>query len=241
MLPSKADIFARLQQEVLALQGFRTPTLEVADPIGLGRMNAAFPNGVFPRAALHEFLCPDAEGFAASGGFLSGILSTLLQGGGAALWVGTRRTLYPPALRAFGIDPAQVLFLDRIREKDIPWALDEALRCPALGAVVGELRDLTFTDSRRFQLAIEGSGVPLFLLRRTQRPASSTAVCRWQVAPLASSPEEGLPGLGHPRWRVRLLKVRNGQPGSWDVEWSGRRFRILPRLAALPTLQQKAG
>ena len=240
-MPSKADIFAQLQQEVLALQGFRTPTLQVADPIGLGRINAAFPNGVFPRAALHEFLCADAESTAASGGFLAGILSTLLKNGSAALWVGTRRTLYPPALRAFGIDPAQVLFLDRVREKDLPWALDEALKCPALGAVVGELRDLSFTDSRRFQLATEGSGVPLFVLRRGARAGANTAVCRWQIAPLASAAGEGLPGLGHPRWRVRLLKVRNGRPGSWDVEWSGQRFRVLPRLAALPTLQQKAG
>ncbi|TCZ67064.1 Error-prone repair protein ImuA [Flaviaesturariibacter aridisoli] len=239
-MPSKADIFTKLRQEVLALQGFRTPTLEVADPIGLGRMNAAFPNGVFPRAALHEFLCADAESAAASGGFIAGLLSSLLKGGGAALWVGTRRTLYPPALQAFGIRPEQVLFLDRIREKDIPWALDEALKCAALGAVVGELRDLTFTDSRRFQLAIESSGVPLLALRRGARAGANTAVCRWQIAPLASATDDGLPGLGRPRWRVRLLKVRNGQPGSWDVEWAGR-FRVLPRLAALPTLQQKAG
>ncbi|RYY84017.1 MAG: Error-prone repair protein ImuA, partial [Chitinophagaceae bacterium] len=175
MLPSKADIFARLQQEVLALQGFRTPTLEVADPIGLGRINAAFPNGVFPRAALHEFICADAEGAAASAGFVSGLLSSFLKGGSAALWVGTRRTLYPPALRAFGVRAEQVLFLDRIKEKDIPWALTEALKCSALGAVVGELRQLSFTDSRRFQLAIESSSVPLFVLRRTQKAGASTA------------------------------------------------------------------
>ncbi|RYY39057.1 MAG: Error-prone repair protein ImuA [Chitinophagaceae bacterium] len=242
MHPSKADIFARLQQEVLSLQGLRTPVLEVADPIGLGRINNAFPNGVFPRAALHEFICADAEGAAASAGFISGLLPSFLKGGNAVLWVGSRRTLYPPALRAFGVAPEQVLFLDGLREKDIPWALAEALKCSALGAVVGELRQLSFTDSRRFQLAIESSSVPLFVLRRTQKAGSTTAVCRWQITPLASDPEEGLPGLGAPRWRVRLLKVRSGQPGSWDVEWSSQRFRVLPRLTAtLPTLQKKTG
>lgn len=240
-MPTNADILAQLRQEVLTLQGFKTPTLEVADPIGLGRINAAFPNGVFPRAALHEFLCRAPESMAAAGGFIAGLLAALLRGGGTALWIGRRRTLYPPALQAFGIDPAQVLFVDNVREKDLPWALDEAVKCKALGAVVGELRDLSFTDSRRFQLAIEGSGVPLFVLRPGARAGANTAVCRWQIAPLASEAPDGLPGPGHPRWRVRLLKVRNGQPGSWDVEWAARRFRVLPRLALLPTLQQKAG
>ena len=29
-----------------------------------------------------------------------------------------------------------------------------------------------------------------------------------------------MPGVGFPRWNVELLKVRNGKPGSWQLEWS---------------------
>jgi protein ImuA len=37
--------------------------------------------------------------------------------------------------------------------------------------------------------------------------------------------EYGFPGVGFPRWNVELLKVRNGKPSSWKIEWSGNRFQ----------------
>jgi protein ImuA len=33
-----------------------------------------------------------------------------------------------------------------------------------------------------------------------------------------------MPGLGFPRWQVELLKVRNGNPGSFILEWAGEKF-----------------
>jgi protein ImuA len=33
-----------------------------------------------------------------------------------------------------------------------------------------------------------------------------------------------MPGVGHPRWKVELLKVKNGQPGSWTIEWKKKSF-----------------
>jgi len=226
-MPEKADIFARLRQEMLSLQGFPAPALPGIDALGLGRINAAFPNGVFPRAALHEFVCGSPEGAAASGAFISGIMAALMRQRGAALWIGQRQRIYPPALRTYGIRPEQVLFLYVQKEKEAVWALEEALRCSALSAVVGELRGLDFMASRRLQLAIEGSGVPCFVLRPNTQSGATAAVTRWEVQPLQSDTGDGLPGLGHPRWQVRLLKVRNGRPGSWNVEWKGGRFRTL--------------
>ncbi|RYY96772.1 MAG: Error-prone repair protein ImuA [Chitinophagaceae bacterium] len=241
MLPEKADILARLQQEVLQLQGFKAPRAHVLDDTGLGRINAAFPNALFPRSALHEFVCAAPEEAAASGAFIAGLLSAFMRRGGAALWVGTERRIFPPALRSFGLRPEQVIFLDVKTEKDATWALGEALRCGALAAVVGELRDLSFTDSRRFQLAIEGSGVPCFALRRREPTGATTAVARWRIRPVASRTDDGLPGIGHPRWQVQLLKVRNGHPGSWELEWAGGRFRHVPKLAAVPAAHTKTG
>ncbi|TCJ13574.1 Error-prone repair protein ImuA [Flaviaesturariibacter flavus] len=241
-MPAKAEIFDRLRKEMLQLQGFRAPLAAGGDPLGLGRINSAFPNGVFPQAAVHEFVCAAPEEGAATSAFITGLLSGIMKEGGAVLWAGTGRRVYPPALRAFGVRPERVLFLDLKKEKDVCWALGEALRCGALSAVVGELKDLDFTGSRRFQLAIESSGVPCFLLRRNARAAATTAVARWRVAPLQSVPEEGLPGIGHPRWRVQLLKARNGRPGSWDVEWRGGAFReVLQQVAPVARLHRKAG
>jgi len=31
--------------------------------------------------------------------------------------------------------------------------------------------------------------------------------------------------VGFPRWNVELLKVRNGNPGAWKIEWSAGSFR----------------
>ena len=92
--------------------------------------------------------------------------------------------------------------------------------------MVGELRDLDFTASRRLQLAVEKSQVTGFLLRRDERRLHTTAaLTRWKINSLPGSmPEDGMPGIGFPRWNVELLKVRNGKPGTWQVEWIAGRF-----------------
>jgi protein ImuA len=232
-MSTKAEILARLQKEILTLQGSKSGGVRGADGLGLGRINDAFPSGLFPQAALHEFLCASREEGATSSAFISGMLASLLRPGGAVLWVGTARVLFPPALRGFGIRPEGIIFVDLKKEKEVCWAMEEALKCGALSAVVGELKDLSFTDSRRFQLAIESSGVPCFLLRRNAAAGATTAVTRWKVRSLHSAAEDGLPGVGHPRWRVQLLRARNGRPGSWDIEWSGRAFREVPRFTVV--------
>jgi protein ImuA len=117
--------------------------------------------------------------------------------------------------------------------------MEEALKCNALASVVGEMQALSFTTSRRFQLAIEQSGVGCFVLRRNPKNKATAAVTRWQIRHLPSGVEEGLPGVGHPRWRVSLLKVRNGQPGMWDMEWANGRYRPVPKLAVLHGEQQR--
>ena len=68
MLPAKATIIAQLQKDILPLQGFK-PTLEKLN-LGLGAMELSFPENSFPLGAVHEFICPDIEAIAASGGDL---------------------------------------------------------------------------------------------------------------------------------------------------------------------------
>ena len=90
---------------------------------------------------------------------------------------------------------------------------------------VGEVRELNFKQSRRLQLAVEQSRVTGFILRNQSKKLSATAcAARWQVSPLPSEAADGLPGLGFPRWQVELLKVRNGQGGSWVLEWADGKF-----------------
>jgi len=121
---------------------------------------------------------------------------------------------------AFDVEPDRVIFIDLQREKDVLWATEEALKCEGLAAVVAELREISFAQSRRLQLAVENSKVTGFILRNDLRKlTATTCVARWQVTPLPSGVADDLPGVGFPRWQVDLLRVRNGSPGSWKLEW----------------------
>ncbi len=225
MTGTKKDIIDQLQKNILAWQGFVPPEAGDTGGIGLGPVEAAFPNAVFPTGAIHEFLSAEPEHAAASGGFIAGLLKTLMLNGGACLWISMSRSLFPPALRAFGVEPDRVIFIDLHREKDVLWAMEEALKCEGLAAVIGEMQEISFTQSRRLQLAVEQSRVTGFILRSDPRKLSATAcTARWKITPLPSELEAGMPGVGFPRWNVELLKVRNGNPGIWKMEWKAGGF-----------------
>src|SRR5580700_6901791 len=99
------DVITRLRKEIFSLQGFRTTkNLSNAD-LGLGQINEAFPNEIFPLAAVHEFLGMDAEHVAATSGFVSCIVSSLMHDRGAAVWISREQKIFPPALKAFNIFP----------------------------------------------------------------------------------------------------------------------------------------
>lgn len=221
MPTTKKEIISQLQKDLLLLQGFRPPS-PAAIHFGLGPVESAFPNAVFPTGAVHEFLSDTAEHAAATCGFITGLLAPLMQQGNACIWISTSRTLFPPALKTFGIEPDQLIFIDLERDKDVLWAMEEALKCEGLAAVVGEIREIGFTASRRLQLAVEQSRVTGFILRNQPRNLNTIAcIARWRITPLASEPHNDMPGVGFPRWHVELLRVRNGKPGAWQLEWQG--------------------
>lgn len=226
---AKKKMIGELQKKLLLWQGYAPRPVSTAEGIfGLGSLEAAFPNAVFPASAVHEFLTGMPEQAAAAAGFVGGLLKTLMSKGGACLWINGSRTIFPPALKAFGIDPDRVIFIDVKREKDLLWATEEALKCGALAAVVAEVPDINFVQSRRLQLAVEQSKITGFILRKnTRQPGTTACAARWRISPLPSEPEDGLPGVGFPRWKVELLKVRNGRPGVWEMEWVNGRF-VLP-------------
>ena len=236
----KTDIIARLQQDILSMQGFKTGQAGSAVDVGLGSIHHAFPNASFPTGAVHEFLAAGAEDTAATSGFIAGVLSALMHNSGASVWISSSRMIFPPALKLFGIEPDRVIFIDLQKEKDVLWAMEEALKCDGLAAVVGEMQDIGFTASRRLQLAVEQSRVTGFLLRNNPRSLNTLAcVSRWKIKPLPSELEDNMPGVGFPRWNVDLLKIRNGRPGSWQVEWVAGRFRHVSQKIALLPQEQK--
>lgn len=240
MTGTKADTIAQLQKDILPLQGFKIPLNNTVVDAVPGPIKNAFPNAIFPVGAVHEFIYAGAEDAAATVGFVAALLASLMRSGGASIWISSSRLIFPPALQSFDIAPDKIIFIDLQKEKEILWAMEEALKCDGLSAVIGEMQELSFTASRRLQLAVEQSQVTGFILRRNPRSMNTTAcLTRWKITSLPSELSDGMPGVGFPRWNVELLKVRNGKPGAWQIEFAAGRFWHIPKITAIPLEQQK--
>jgi len=226
-----ADL-ARLRARIAALEGFGGDPGEAGvRSLGLPAIDRVLPGGGLARGALHEVvsagigagLAADA-GDGAAGGFATRLLSCLAGGavpsprGRTVLWVSRRDDLYPPGLRAFGLDPARLLVVRARRDADALWAVEEGLRCPAVAAVLAEVDEPDFTASRRLQLAASGATALLLRPDAAALPASAAAT-RWRIAPAPGGMAPVAGGVGPARWRVELLRCRGGRPGTWLVEW----------------------
>jgi len=231
----KKELFQKLQQDILLWQGFKPVAAGNAERIGLGEIEDAFPGSVFPKKAIHEFITIAPEQSAASDGFIAGLLAVLMKNGAACVWASTSRHLFPASLSHFNVEPDRIIFMDVKTDKEVLWITEEALKCEGLAAVVAEVASLSLIESRRLQLAVEASGVTGFILRKDEnKTASTVATARWRISPLPSVTEDGMPGLGFPRWQVELLKVRNGNPGKFVLEWAGEKFEEIKKVKNVP-------
>ncbi|HJS55925.1 MAG TPA: hypothetical protein VJ765_15345 [Chitinophagaceae bacterium] len=238
MLSAKQDIIDQLKKHILFLQGLEPPH-DHSIKIRLGPIDESFPAGNFPLAVIHEFITGGEEDLSATKGFISHLLSELINRKGICIWINSK-TIFPPALRSFGVDPDKVVFINVKKEKEILWVMEEALKCEGLAGVVGELKEINFTESRRLQLAVEKSRVTGFIIRDEPRSIGINAcVSRWKISPLASGSANNLPGIGFPRWNIELLKIRNGKPGVWQMEWSYGQLHRVPGLITLVPQEQK--
>lgn len=90
------------------------------------------------------------------------------------------------------------------------WAIDTALRCASVTAVIADGSDLAMAATRRLQLAARETGALVLCLRPLrERNVVSAATTRWHVAR-----EPGLDGRDPrwgPRWRVTLLRAKGTQ------------------------------
>ncbi|MEZ6102234.1 MAG: hypothetical protein R3E01_25130 [Pirellulaceae bacterium] len=106
-------------------------------------------------------------------------------------------------------------------ESDELWALDQILRCSAVGSVWCCLPRLSSRDFRRLQLAAEQGGVLGMLVRPERvRGQPSWAEMQWLVQPLPAAVAES-----SRRWRLQLVRCRGGVAGGslevWGDESTG--------------------
>ncbi|MBC7509861.1 MAG: Error-prone repair protein ImuA, partial [Ferruginibacter sp.] len=186
MNPTKAAIFARLQKEILSLQDIKKSVNNNAIDTTIGPLKNSFPGNTFPVGAIHEFIAAGREDAASTTGFIASILAPLMQNTGAVIWIGSVHSVFPPALKLFGLVPDKIIFINSQKETAMLWAMEEALKCEGLAAVIGEIKELSFTASRRLQLAVEQSRVTGFIIRTNPRTITTTAcVTRWKITALS--------------------------------------------------------
>lgn len=180
--------------------------------------------------SLHELAPCGAVHLAAVTGFAMALASLANRDRGETLWIVNDFAAcegggpYGPGLDLFGLDARRLVVLRVPHAVDALWAMEEALRCGALGSVVAELSgegagaDLTAT--RRLSLAArEGQGAALgLLLRQSASALPSAAATRWHVGAAPSEPDQ-FGGLGPPRFDLSLVKNRRGPCGRWTVTW----------------------
>lgn len=187
-------------------------------PLGVPAIDAALADGGLPTGCLHELAGEPGGATAFAAALLARIARQL---GGPALWIVHGRDLHAAGLAAYGLTPDRLIAVRAADPVDRLWAMEEALRCRRLSAVLAEVGALDATAGRRLQLAAEAGGVTgLALYHGGRRPGRATsAVTRWRVDSVPGAPADGVPGIGPARWRVELARSRGGRPGVWTVEW----------------------
>jgi protein ImuA len=136
---------------------------------------------------------------------------------------------YGLGLDEIGLQPERLVTVAATRVRDVLWAMEEALRCKALAAVIGEVREARSLDdvaARRLSLAANAGGALALLMLARASPHPSPAVTRWVVGAAPSAPDHH--GIGPPRIRVDLVRNRLGRLGTWMLEWScvDQRFHL---------------
>jgi protein ImuA len=136
-------------------------------------------------------------------------------------------------LDAFGLAPERLVTVSVTHRRDLLWGMEEALRCRAVGVVIGEMRADKIDEIavRRLSLAAGESGALALLLRAAPPADSSTAATRWIVG---AAPSAIAPGPGAPRFAAHLVRNRRGPVGSWILEWSDSDERFVLATHAQP-------
>lgn len=158
--------------------------------------------------------------------------------------------LYGPGLAGLGLPPKALIVVEVPREADMLWALEEGLRSGAPGLVVGMMREIGLTPSRRLSLAAAASNTPALLVTHPAHapaPATSTRLRLRRLPSPQASFDEKAPGRA--RLGLAVERCRGGssfsQALTLELEWCHvtHRFHLAPSLAdrahAAPKARQR--
>src|SRR3954454_18958415 len=245
-------VLDRLRRELCAAEAATglTPDGGAALGLGISAIDGVLSGGL-NCSALHEIAAAHETETAAATGFALALaarqartdaraVSTRITGR-YLLWIAEDFSLaengapYGPGLDGAGIAPERLITVTAARDRDVLWAMEEALRCRAVGVVIGEMRSRGIDQvmTRRLALAAAAGDTLGLLLRTTSHDEPSAAATRWIIGtapsfPRAGGGDERNHGLGPSRLTARLVRNRRGHLGVWIVEWNSveQRFEL---------------
>ena len=210
-------MIAELRQRLLALQ--KAPGIEDGPgilPLGISSIDTVLGGGLM-RGALHEIAAPGEAHLATAAGFALGMARRSAPSP-RLLWItedmGLAESGVPhgAGLNDFGLVPEQLVMVSAAYRRDLLWAMEEALRCRAVDAAIGEMRagGIDSVAVRRLSLAAAENGALALLLRAAPPSDASTAATRWIVG---AAPSAAAHGPGAPRFAAQLVRNRRGPVG----------------------------
>jgi protein ImuA len=226
----RAEGVTRLRRVIAEIEAEAGPPAgeRIAGRLPLARAFDSALGGGLADDALHEIAPAQAQDGAAAMGFALALAARFLSRRSAsALLVSEGFAaeelggLYGPGLAAHGLSLSRLVF---VRAPDAVlafWAMEEALKCGAPAAVIGEIWNLkgySLAASRRLLLAARKGKVPALLILASAygqaERLSSAAETRFEIAaaPSARIPAAAGPDLPGPfACGARLVKARLSQ------------------------------
>lgn len=195
-------------------------------PFGVPELDDRLVDGGLNGAALHEFAAASAalSDDAAAALFVAGVAARFAaKPGSTAVWALSRFDLYAPGLEQVGLGPDRVLFAQGRKDADVLALAEDALREGSVACIIAEVKRADQTATRRLQLAATDGQTPLLLYRRHRArercplDQPSAAMTRWRIGCASSAPLP-YPGVGRARWALELVRQRNGNPFSLEVD-----------------------
>jgi len=205
---------------------------------GVAPLDGRLPNGGWPRGQLIEWLSQGA-GVGAVTLALLAAREACRDRARALLLVDRPGELYAPALAAWGLDLDRTIVVRPTSIQEEQWVLEQALRCPGLGAVLCCKPVLDPRRFRRLSLAAEqGQTLGLLISSAARRREPSWATFRFLVEPCPVA------ARGQRRLRLHILRCRGGPPGQTlelDLDDATGAVRLAAEVASPIRLPAAAG
>ncbi len=219
--PSERPLVDALRKQLRHIEAQRPRRDTCPISSGCRALDQLLPAAGLPRGSLIECL---GDGPHAGGASTFAMLMARQAAieGGAIVVLDHQHRFYPPAAAAWGVDLEALVVVQTRVCRDRIWALDQALRCPAVAAVWALQEQLDEHDFRRLQLAAEeGGGLGLLVRSRQVRNQPSWSDIQFLIHPqavVAQTAAAYQQRTGR-RLRIELTRCRQGRSGGvLDVE-----------------------